>query len=70
MSFQQKNTNVIEIVRTHAKEPPQYATLYELIEAVSEQLPPESDRLVALIVCDMLDRGLVRLVEGNELLAA
>ena len=40
-------------------------TLYELIEAISEEAHPGEDRLVAETVLDLLDKGKIRFVDSN-----
>jgi hypothetical protein len=40
--------------------------LYELIEAVSEQLPGQNDRLVAAIVADMMENNMVKSARSTK----
>ena len=39
-------------------------TLYDLIEAISNEVQPSEDRLVTEIVSDLFDRGLIRLSDS------
>jgi hypothetical protein len=41
-------------------------TLYELIEAISREIDPPEDRLVAGIVSDLLYRRLIRRPDSKE----
>ena len=39
-------------------------TLYELIEAISKEIDPVEDRLVPVVVSDLLDRGLIMIPDS------
>jgi hypothetical protein len=38
-------------------------TLYDLVEAINEEVGPEEDHLVSEIVLDLLDRGRIRFLD-------
>lgn len=59
------NLRVIESYEKRPRHSEELSTFAELIEAISEEVPPGRDDLVALIVNDMLAEGLVRL-GGDE----
>ena len=59
-------------LQIHRSEEPAYpgfntiqTTLYELIEAIGEELEPEEDWLVTAIVLDMLSHGQIRLLNSR-----
>jgi len=51
---------------THPESTTVNTTLYELIEAISKEIDPVEDRLVPVIVSDLLDRGLIMIPDSIE----
>lgn len=51
---------------THAESITVNTTLYELMEAISKEIDPVEDRLVPVIVSDLLDRGLIMLPDSMK----
>ena len=42
------------------------STLYELIEAINEEVKPEDDKLVSEIVSDLYNRGVMKFLNEAE----
>ena len=61
---------IAQTIRTEKPTHPEFitvnTTLYELIEAISKEIDPVEDRLVPVVVSDLLDRGLIMLPDSKD----
>jgi hypothetical protein len=55
--------NVLSPTQTHPDRNSTYTTLYDLIEAISEQVAPDEDQLVTATLVHLINSGQVRFAD-------